>query len=206
MRLLVWQLAALLAGGAWLFGAGALAERRQAAACGVRCGTERWAVKTLTDADTGQIEPGDAACSILALRQLHAPPRDSLPADGRVPPLETHLCSVSADLVGWKLELGDSDFHLVIADPSDSNATMIAEIPAAGCARVCASPWHAEFARARAAVIAALGRPSIKYRRLSKRRPVSIVGVGFYDFIHGQTGVAPNGVELHPVLYIEFAP
>jgi hypothetical protein len=29
---------------------------------------------------------------------------------------------------------------------------------------------------------------------------VRIKGVGFWDEIHGQTGVAPNGIELHPVL------
>jgi hypothetical protein len=28
----------------------------------------------------------------------------------------------------------------------------------------------------------------------------TIRGVGFFDFLHGQTGVAPNGIELHPVL------
>jgi hypothetical protein len=28
----------------------------------------------------------------------------------------------------------------------------------------------------------------------------TILGVGFFDFLHGQTGVAPNGIELHPVL------
>jgi hypothetical protein len=27
-----------------------------------------------------------------------------------------------------------------------------------------------------------------------------MVGVAFFDFLHGQTGVAPNGIELHPVL------
>jgi hypothetical protein len=32
----------------------------------------------------------------------------------------------------------------------------------------------------------------------------SIVGVGFFDVIHGQRGVAPNGIELHPVLGICF--
>ncbi len=32
---------------------------------------------------------------------------------------------------------------------------------------------------------------------------VSVVGVGFFDFLHGQTGAAPNGIELHPVLKIE---
>lgn len=30
--------------------------------------------------------------------------------------------------------------------------------------------------------------------------PVVIRGVGFFDFKHGQRGVAPNGIELHPVL------
>jgi hypothetical protein len=28
----------------------------------------------------------------------------------------------------------------------------------------------------------------------------TIEGVGFLDFLHGQRGVAPNGIELHPVL------
>jgi hypothetical protein len=28
----------------------------------------------------------------------------------------------------------------------------------------------------------------------------AVVGVAFFDFNHGQTGVAPNAIELHPVL------
>ena len=27
-----------------------------------------------------------------------------------------------------------------------------------------------------------------------------VVGVAFFDYQHGQTGVAPNAIELHPVL------
>jgi hypothetical protein len=27
-----------------------------------------------------------------------------------------------------------------------------------------------------------------------------VTGVAFFDFNHGQTGVAPNAIELHPVL------
>ncbi len=27
-----------------------------------------------------------------------------------------------------------------------------------------------------------------------------VVGVAFFDFLHGQSGVAPNGIELHPIL------
>jgi hypothetical protein len=36
--------------------------------------------------------------------------------------------------------------------------------------------------------------------------PVRITGVGFFDRPHGQTGRAPNGIELHPVLDITFNP
>jgi len=32
-----------------------------------------------------------------------------------------------------------------------------------------------------------------------------VTGVGMFDFLHGQTGVAPNGIELHPILDIVFA-
>jgi hypothetical protein len=27
-----------------------------------------------------------------------------------------------------------------------------------------------------------------------------VTGVAFFDFLHGQTGVAPNAIELHPIL------
>src|SRR4029077_13999492 len=36
--------------------------------------------------------------------------------------------------------------------------------------------------------------------------PVKITGVGMFDFLHGQTGVAPNGIELHAVLDVVFNP
>jgi hypothetical protein len=31
-------------------------------------------------------------------------------------------------------------------------------------------------------------------------RRARVGGVAFFDFLHGQTGVVPNGIELHPVL------
>jgi hypothetical protein len=31
---------------------------------------------------------------------------------------------------------------------------------------------------------------------------ISLVGAGFFDVPHGQTGVAPNAIEIHPVLGI----
>jgi hypothetical protein len=45
------------------------------------------------------------------------------------------------------------------------------------------------------------------YRPSRKREidtTVSLIGVGFFDKPHGQSGRAPNAIELHPVLGICF--
>jgi hypothetical protein len=34
--------------------------------------------------------------------------------------------------------------------------------------------------------------------------PARITGVGFFDRAHGATGAAPNVIELHPVLKVEW--
>ncbi len=171
--------------------------------CGPKCGTERWAVKTLTDQDTGGIVPQVVGTTVLALRQLRAPPRDSLPPAGRehVDMTERTLFLVHVDVLGWKAE-ADSDFHLVIADPAHHAQTMIAEAPNPHCAQACSSPHAGEFATVRAVVVAALGHPG-RYKRLAHPVRAALTGVGFFDFIHGQTGVAPNGIELHPLLHFE---
>ena len=36
--------------------------------------------------------------------------------------------------------------------------------------------------------------------------PVEIIGVGFFDRAHSQTGRSPNNIEIHPVLAINFNP
>ena len=43
--------------------------------------------------------------------------------------------------------------------------------------------------------------PTKAYKKITPIK-VRISGVGFFDFLHGQTGVAPNGRELHPILNI----
>lgn len=43
------------------------------------------------------------------------------------------------------------------------------------------------------------------FKTAIKSTPARVTGVGFFDSIHGQTGVAQlNGIELHPVLKIEW--
>ena len=55
------------------------------------------------------------------------------------------------------------------------------------------------MASARPAMIAACGQPSSShFTDLSGR--ATVTRVGFFDIPHGQTGVAPNAIELHPVL------
>jgi hypothetical protein len=55
------------------------------------------------------------------------------------------------------------------------------------------------MASARSAIIAACGQPSSSHFT-DLNGTATVTGVGFFDFPHGQTGVAPNAIELHPVL------
>ena len=60
------------------------------------------------------------------------------------------------------------------------------------------------MASARSAIIAACGQPSSSHFT-DLNGTATVTGVGFFDVIHGQTGVAPNGIELHPVLRLSSA-
>ncbi len=175
--------------------------RGAAQQCGTHCGTERWAVKSLSDADRGQVSltPVDEAVS--ALRALTRP--QSLPTNGRVGPVELTTYTVHAVLLGWVLE-ADRDMHLVIANPADLSETMIAEVPSTTCQRVCSSGHVQDVRAVRRVLLDRLGRPRRTFRAITPPVAVTITGVGFFDFAHGQTGLAPNAIELHPVLKIVF--
>ncbi len=168
-----------------------------AAETGVKCGSERWPVKTMSDGDAGRVNLVPVPATVAQLRALPEPP--SRPEAGRIEPTETTVFSLDADIVELKLE-DDRDIHAVIADPADPSATMIVEFPDADtCSGATGSAVATQMRQARAALVAAFGEPeSSGFRRVSGR--VHLAGVGFFDFIHGQTGVAPNGIELHPVL------
>ena len=61
-----------------------------------------------------------------------------------------------------------------------------------------------EITSVRQAIDTELGGPIHGKKKL--KRLVTVTGVGFFDRIHGQEGVAPNGIELHPLLSIDFHP
>lgn len=162
------------------------------------CGVERWSVKTGTDADAGLVNLSNPQGNdIVTMRSWPAP--STIPLNNRVSPYETTVWVLDATLTEYKLE-NDSDYHLVIKDASGN--TMIAEIPDPACVGS-SSPFAADIQSARAQFDA-------KYNATTSFQtaniPVQLTGVGMFDFLHGQTGVAPNGIELHPVLGIVFNP
>jgi hypothetical protein len=168
-----------------------------------RCGRERWAVKTGTDRDAHLVDTSvHNVTRISAMRSWPAP--DHPPSTKRVAPHELKVWVIDATLTAYKMEddpnTGDSDYHLVLAD--ESGNTIIAEIPSPSCVKE-ESPFFEAITDAREkfdAMFHATGQFQ------DTDTLVRVVGVGFFDFHHGQRGVAPNAVELHPVLDIIFDP
>ncbi|HEY4562281.1 MAG TPA: hypothetical protein VIJ36_04835 [Thermoanaerobaculia bacterium] len=162
------------------------------------CGVERWSVKTGTDADVGKINLSSSTSNTIAtMRGWPAP--NPIPTNNRVSPYETTVWVLNATLTKFKLE-DDSDYHLVLSDASGN--TLIAEIPQPACVGS-SSPFLSKITTARNTFNSRY-TPTGSFQTVSV--PVQITGVGMFDFLHGQTGVAPNGIEIHPVLSIVFNP
>jgi len=160
------------------------------------CGVERWSVKTGTDPQAPSVNLGSYVSS--TIYNFHQSVRPgSLPSNGRVSPRETTQYRLSATLTKYVRE-SDSDYHLVIQD--SAGRTMIIELPASNCVGA-GSPFGTGIAHARQQFDARF-TATTSFKTTST--PVTIKGVGFWDFLHGQTGVAPNGIEVHPVLDITF--
>jgi len=150
------------------------------------CGTERVAVKNLLD---GVTLPPPQASSVGQLLTLRAP-RWSSSARRRV--IERTVVVVDVEVLAFKNE-ADGDIHAIIRDAPGQ--VMIAELPMPAC--VVASPYATAMGRARATFLR-LARAGVTRMRLT--------GVVFFDKLHGQIGVAPNGIEIHPVLKVEALP
>ena len=152
------------------------------------CGVERWRVKILADDDRGRVAWSAAeTTSISALRQIPAPP-PPYPATRRMAPQEFTLYRVRA-IVRQILPESDGDLHVVLADPDHPEATLVTEIPDSACAL--GSGHEGDYAAALRAL-----------RAVPRYGLVELDGIGFFDYLHGQRGMAPNGFELHPVVAI----
>jgi hypothetical protein len=173
------------------------------------CGEERWKVKTLTDAaEAAAVDVSHPKTTkVETLRHLNAkgkvsngkPPKDLKKTTPRMPPVETTVYTVKAVLMSMRKEK-DKDIHLVIADPK-IGGSMIVEFPAPSCVMQADPARQADMQQAREALDSACGPlPASLSTVVTLQGKATISGVGFFDLVHGQGGVAPNGIELHPVL------
>lgn len=168
------------------------------------CGVERAKVKNLADAQAADAYANPI--KQLTVADLAAmPPRPKnvllLYGDKRFPEEMFHV-RVTAILVGFKLE-SDEDYHVVIADPEDRSKTMIVEIPSPDCITL---DLRTQMQALRDAFDAAFGKPTGKYKKARPGVTVSVEGILFRDFAHGQTGAAPSQTEIHPVLALSRVP
>ena len=139
------------------------------------CGVERWRVKTLQD------RPRLLARQDKTIAQLIARHRPAhLPATRL--PFERHVYRVHGSVTKVIPE-ADSDLHLVFENGFNH---MIAEAASPTCNAKATPARRVQMKNARASV------------RVCANAVVT--GVAFWDFRHGQTGVALNAIELHPIL------
>jgi hypothetical protein len=159
----------------------------------IKCGIERWDVKTGTDPNASNVDQASVEKTTIA--KLNALAKPASPTS-RIAPVEDTVYEITATLTAYKIE-PDNDYHLALKNKVGT--TMIAEIPAPGC--VNGGPFRAAISASRKAFDARFkATSSYKTANVS----VTIDGVGFFDKIHNQRGVAKNGIELHPVLSIVF--
>ena len=175
---------------------------------------ERWVVKTAADADAqGMTGQAPTPTTIATLTALPVPP--VLPPDGRSDGAEKTVWQLTATLREFGRE-ADGDYHMVLVDAQGN--TMIGEIPNSGDITASPSYFATQITSARTAfdahynLVEDIGTPSA----LGAQAPagvsafrqagdtVTLTGLGYFDFAHGQNGVAPNAIELHPVIGIAF--
>lgn len=189
---------------------------------GQRCGgTERWAVKDGTDSRSSavQLQPHIP----VTLHDLINLPMPTLPNDNTTRlSEETHVYELTGKLLKFRHET-DDDYHLVVSDSTliftDDQAgtppghSVIVEIPDPNCfAGQHGNPQVAS--RFVDAIRSARSELETQFPTVDETGAwndaggitVKVVGVGFFDRPHGQTGRASNNIELHPVLDIVFNP
>lgn len=159
----------------------------------VSCPVERGPVKEGSDADRFKVSTSVVKTSVSYLRARPKP--TSYPKNSRVTAAELHTYQVTAYLTQYKVE-ADGDIHLVLKDAS--GRSMIAEIPFGSCVPG-ASRWRSAIASTRASFVA---RHDATTSWHYAHQLVDVRGIGFMDPPHGQTGAAPDGLELHPVIYL----
>jgi hypothetical protein len=190
------------------------------AACG---GTERWFVKVGTDPDAGLVQLNPIVPTTVSGLNNLPKLQNTVPHGNNQFRLQEErvVYQVNGRLVLFKDE-EDGDYHLVITDDSrnytpggqgtnglETGTSFIAEIPDPACVPGkqgdpnTPSRFDAQLRDVRAKFEARFPGGSGADTDLGGI-PVTLVGIAFYDRPHLQTGRAINGIELHPLLDLQF--
>lgn len=155
-----------------------------------QCGIERWRIKTISDgANIDTINVVNEEISNLV--KLNPPKwHENLSRLDEERKYVKVICNISY----YKTE-EDGDYHLVLEDIKTGD-TMIGEIASVECKNTfsfyanCFKKAKYEF------------KQNIKSAHKLNPGIYEIKGVLFFDKKHGQKGLAPNGIEIHPIFHI----
>ena len=154
-------------------------------------GSYRWDVKTAQD-----------TCRIIAkpirstISYLTAIPRPTINNSHNRYGIEHNIFTIRVSVRLYKRE-DDGDYHLVLTD--STGKTMVGEIPDPLCPAVQSSRYILSIQKAREFFVFKMKQPAGKVAPGT----YEIKGIAFFDKIHGATGEAKNGVELHPIISIK---
>jgi len=164
----------------------------------------RWPVRTGSDPDAANIDDTPVPATV---EKLIAEPRPEGMRDltnehpeyqnRRAEGVEMTVYRVEAVVVGCKLQINGS-YHLILR--GTSGKTMLANCPDPHTVDP-ESRWAKQIAAVRAQVEKKV-QPRAALQKFEAR--TRIVGVGYFNRAHGQVAAAPNGIELTPVLQLEW--
>jgi hypothetical protein len=154
-------------------------------------GEERWPQKVLIDKEAADIPHSFQESTIAQLTQIDTKTPQNRYREGKPRmEIEKHIYKIKDCFITDVLRENDNDLHLVIEDGKGNH--MIAEIPDPQCPEAEKSDWSSNFEACR--------KLMLKYGNNYRHYLFTLTGVLFVDKAHGQTGIAPNSVELHPLL------
>jgi hypothetical protein len=171
---------------------------QRSASAAPQCGVSRWKVKTLSDhPQASKVNYTPKATTIRTLHKKRPPVEISMLTPRLKGTIEMRVWRLKNVRLIEARRAEDRDIHLVVKD--NAGRSMIVEFADPDCDGPVKSKKRGVMRSARNALIAACDSIPTAFVGLQGR--ATMEGVGFFDVVHGhQRGVAPNGVELHPVL------
>ena len=156
------------------------------------CGSgPSWATKIGTDSQASLVDQASPPVRTTVAQLTSLPLPSSI--QHRVRPTETTVYTITATVNDITVE-HDRDLHLAVN--GGSGRFMITELPDLACVPT-SSAFYSGISRAHSQLAAWSGTLPVT---------VQITGVGFFDGYTGQSDQAPNQIELHPILNLNFNP